>query len=254
MFKRFKVAALAAVVVLAAGCGAVMQQVPQDPTDVLGFRALDGGAPAPFHGPLARQLGLTADQQAQIKAILAQHRPPQPGQHLAELKALLTAETVDQAALKAWVEARKAQFQSHQSERLAVAGELRAVLTDDQRAKLLAQLAKDPPAGHPHLEAFKARMRQHLVGDLGLTAGQQAQLDALHTQLEALRDPARGKAMREAIAAFVQSGDQAALGAAMQGQLDGRFPVDAVIAFAASLDQGQRTKLVERLGRFHPGK
>jgi hypothetical protein len=62
--------------------------------------------------------------------------------------------------------------------------------------------------------------------------------------------------MREAVAAFVQSGDQAALGTAMRAQLDGKFPVDQLIAFAASLDKAQRTKLVEKaetLARFHHG-
>jgi Spy/CpxP family protein refolding chaperone len=264
MLKRFKLVALAAVAVVSmAGCGAVMHQAAAEASDPLGFRALQTGeAPGPFggpfHGRMARQLGLTDAQQAQIKAILEQHKPPQAdGQaHLAELKALVLADTVDPAALKALADQRKAEFQSHQAERLAVAGELRAVLTDDQRTKLLALLAKDPPPFKAHLDAFRARIHERLAADLGLSADQQAALTALDEQAKAMPDPARGKAMREAVAAFVQSGDQAALGTAMRAQLDGKSPVDQLIAFAASLDKAQRTKLVEKaetLARFHHG-
>jgi Spy/CpxP family protein refolding chaperone len=260
MLKRFKWVALAATVALMAGCGAIMHQAAAgDPTEVLGFRTLEAGDAAPFHGPFARKLGLTAAQQDQIKAILEKHRPPQAQreQKLAELKALLLAPSVDQEAVKAWAAARKADFQAHQADRLAAAGELRAVLTDDQRTQLQALLAEDPPPFQQHLEGLKARLRQHMVGDLGLTAAQQTALDALHAKLEALHDPARRKAVHQAIAAFVQSGDQAALGAAMKAQFDGRLPVDDMIAFAASLDQAQRARLVGRLeglARFHhPG-
>ncbi|MDB5100458.1 MAG: hypothetical protein JWM80_4879 [Cyanobacteria bacterium RYN_339] len=257
MLERIKWVALAVAAVAMAGCGAVMQQAAAESTDVLGFRAMQGGNPGfgggPFHGQIARQLGLTSAQKDQIKAILEKHKPPADHkEELAALKGLLLADTVDQDALKAWAAARKADFQGHQADRLAVAGELRAVLTDDQRTQLLTLLAKQPPPPKAQMDGFRAKMHEHLVAELALTADQQTALTALEEQGKALHDPARGKAMRDAVAAFVQSGDQAALGTAMSAQLDGRLPVDQIVAFAASLDKGQRSRLVDKLEHLRP--
>lgn len=242
------------VALAAAGCGeargvAIQQQALSmmvNPDEALSA----GGAGMP--GGLAKQLGLTADQQAKFKAIASAHKAKlqneDHAQQLARLKALVLAPTVDTAALEAMFQQHLDQLKASSPERLAMLTELRAVLTDAQRQQLADVLSKPMPAfGGGAFQAMHEKMAAHFLADLELTADQRAKLDALKAKGQALHD---GNDLRTVFAAFVTNGDGAALEAAFEAKL-AQAPVDDACQWLASLSQAQRTTLVGKLEAMH---
>lgn len=258
--------ALGAAVALAAGCGAVVRDAVarEEAVGVVGGYALAGGdasALAP-HGPipglrpglaLSSKLGLTGEQKERARAIAAKYRgdlrPPNLAASRRELAGLALAPTVDKARLAAFVRARAAELEAQRPARLAMAAELRGVLTPDQRETLAGLLEAGEPQVVAHLEALKGKVLAHATPRLGLTAAQLATIDALHDRAEALRRDPRHEAARRGVAAFVRTGDVAALDAAVP-PLAQVLPVAELVEVAASLDQRQRQQIAAHARRF----
>jgi hypothetical protein len=256
MNKALKLAALAAAIVTlsaAAGCGAAVgsSDVASRAMGALSAETMGMEGSTTPHADFATKLGLSAEQKASFKAILAKFKqaakPADMAMRLASVQGLLLADTIDTSALKAWVQDFKAHMLGTSDSRLALALELRGVLSDAQRTQLATLLSQAPPAPPAFMRAFKDHLAQAAIKDLGLTAVQQTGFTALQAKLAALHDPANHQAMRLAVANFVTSGDQVAFGSAIEQNVENRLPVDDAIAFVASLDKGQRTKLVDKL-------
>ncbi|MEB3223744.1 MAG: Spy/CpxP family protein refolding chaperone [Candidatus Sericytochromatia bacterium] len=222
------------------------------------------------HGPRGEQrmfagLDLTADQQAQLKAIAEKHHPAKPAADDAaqperrgqKLQAILTAATLDVEALKAALAAPPPAKPPHAESPTARLVEMRAVLTADQVAKLVARLEARPKReARPERPADAARpdhaeLLAELATKLSLTAEQQAALQAFHAAMEANRpdrDEAARKAKHEAhqaaMLAFWRTGDATQLEALKPERAERpAFPVDALVTLATSLTAEQRQQL-----------
>lgn len=223
-----------------------------------GARGLGGG---PL-GHLSADLGLDAGQKARLKALMQEVRQgagpgAQMGARRAELKALLGAPQVDAAALSAWLEAREAEALQRLPGRIALAGKMREVLTEAQRAKLAAKLEAGPAqaSGGGAFAGIRKAMRDRMVAMIAPNAAQSGAIQALSAKLDALQAQGAG-AGRQAIAAFVRSGQAAPLEAAFRAQVAGRLPRAELVAVATSLDANQRGKLLaamDRLAARHHG-
>jgi hypothetical protein len=139
--------------------------------------------------------------------------------------------------------------------------EMRAVLTPDQRAKLVKSLnaarpdgkqaGKDDAKANNRFEGKRKAMRDKLTAELKLTPAQQSAFDALQAKVMASHaDPANRQAGRQAFARFVETGDAAAFQATMKAQHQGKLPINELVAVAESLTQAQRQKLLPKLERF----
>lgn len=271
--------ALAAATVLVAGCGSGLMgaargdnaAMSQYDASAVGDASGSVGVPhrakggmrghrgMPMIGMLAQRLELSADQKTKLQAIFESYQgklAPADGQAKhARLKELLSAPSVDGAALKSFLTEQHDAMAAKVDTFLALAGELRVVLTDAQREKLAAF------AEHAHQKgrfgmpgmAGSAPFPLRALRGLQLDATQSAAVDALKAKLEASRQQRDPKAMRDAFAAFVRTGDAAAFKAILQAQRP-TPPVDEVVALAVSLDSTQRQSLLDKFGRHHPGK
>lgn len=230
------------------------QSLGMPPTGMPGFHGMHGSVHQ-FLRRGAQKLGLTEDQKGELRKI-AQARSGDRAQHRAEfekyraeLKTLLTADRVDEAALRGFIDARKKDAAAHVATIVDTASDMRAVLTDKQRADLVALMNDDTVkrdfAGKrmrfegrykPRLEEFRK--------SLNLSAEQSAALDAVKQKLIAQRESAR-PAMKQALGSFMQTGDKAALSKALLDGLTGRVPTDELVKVAAVLDKGQRVRIVE---------
>jgi Spy/CpxP family protein refolding chaperone len=207
--------------------------------------------------PGLQQLNLTDAQKSQLKAIAQKYRPQaKQGNMKAEreqLKAIVLADQVDGAKLKSFLQARAAEMQAKAPQRAAMLGEMRAVLTDAQRAQLVKAMDQQqaPKAkANANWQGKRKAMGDRMLADLNLTATQKAKVDALQAKMQALRTSQPGANAKSALKAFIQTGDQAAFQASMQANRPGQLPVDEIVAVATSLDKAQREKLVAKLGRF----
>lgn len=264
MFKRvklFAVAALAAVTVSACAAGPMRNAAQTEVMSFMdpGYQTLAvGESPAQFPRRMAAKLNLTADQQADLRAIAQKYRGSMHTEvmaHRQALKGLLVAPKVDAVALKAFINGRVAAFEAKAPAQHAMLSEMRAVLTPKQR-ETLATMLEQPvePEARDHFDGLRRKMRTQMVANLGLTAPQQQALNALATKVDALRDQGPREEAKAAFARFVRTGDLAALQAARKGKLAASLPIDELVAVAASLTQTQRTQLVskvETLARLH---
>lgn len=218
-----------------------------------------------FFGPMAKDLNLTDAQKAQMKAIAQKHRGADKSgdrkAHRDQLRALLSAPKVDGAALRNFLNARAAEMEANTGHRAAMMTEMRAVLTAEQRAKLVKSLNAARPDGKQagkggakdgaRFEGKRKAMRDKLTAELKLTPAQQSAFDALQEKVMANHaDPANRQAGRQAFARFVETGDAAAFQATMKAQRQGKLPVNELVAVAESLTQAQRQKLLPKLERF----
>lgn len=246
---------MAAAIAGLTGCG----QLPSLMADlaaanVAGTRSLDGkldagattavacgAASVGFMPLLDADLGLTEEQQAKLKAL--QPDAPQlvtakaPGAPDAVRKAFL-ADPLDVAALRAALEAQQADrvdLPQAGPTKLLVA--MREILTEEQRAKLVAKLQAQPAP--TLIKAVRPKI------DLKLDATQQAALDAVLAKLEppAPPDPRAG------MIAFWQSGDTSGLEAPKPPAL----PVDEIVQLAQLLDVEDRKALLEQALPFGGG-
>lgn len=254
---------LAAVALLAAGCGA---SPSADGEGSLGVRLATAGSQAKsafssalggqgrHHGPRLPFPGITlsAEQQAQLQALHAASKPPsrpaRPPQ--GAVKAALSAEPFDAAALRAAL-TPPARPAFDNAARLTA---WRDILTPAQRLASAAKL-REP---QPEREARPARPRPDftakLATDLTLTEMQQTQLKALVTQMAANKPAKPPAGRREAMAKFLETGDASALPSRPERQGP---PIDAIVDFVSSLDATQRAALAKQpffsFGRRGPG-
>lgn len=194
---------------------------------------------------------LTAEQQTQMQALLQQYKPAAPAEGDQEarhaerqakaeaLKAALTAESFDAAALEAALAPPSDVEPPQRDSQLLV--EARAILTEEQRAAAIAKL-QEAPADRPERE--KPDMTAKLAEKLSLTEAQQAALAAVEAARPA-HDPA---AKHQAMITFLETGDASALAA----EAPPAPPVAAIVAFVGTLDATQRAQLAE--GPFLGGK
>lgn len=197
--------------------------------------------------PFLTPAHLTADQRNAILALLQQQPTPNEStlaQQDAQWKALMSAPTLDTAALKAFLQARASEAQTQQQQAMALLGKVRDVLTDQQRSavaagirQVLAQAkqAPQPPQAMPSPEESPPP-----GPDLNLTADQQALFEAATPS----PNPSAGEASLQALATFMGGGDLQAFAAANAPDPNADKRLDALIKAYASLSQQQRTTLV----------
>lgn len=203
--------------------------------------------------PGLKQLNLTDAQKSQLKAIAQKYRPQAKGSDFKaereQLKAIVLADQVDGAKLKSFLQARAAKMEAKAPQRAAMLGEMRAVLTDAQRAQLVKALDQHP-APKANWQGKRHGMGDRMVADLNLTAAQKAKFDALQAKMQSMHAGQPGK---EALKAFIQTGDQSAFQASMKANMEGKLPVDEIVDLATSLDKAQREKLVAKFNHFGGG-
>lgn len=204
--------------------------------------------------PGLQQLNLSDAQKSQLKAIARKYRAQaQVGDRKAEreqLKAIVLADQVDGAKLKSFLQARAAEMESKAPQRAAMLGEMRAVLTDAQRAQLVKALDQHSPRAKGNWAGKRKGMGDRMVADLNLNADQKAKFDALKAKMKSLRAGQPGVKGKDALKAFIQTGNQSAFQASMQANREGKLPVDEIVALATSLDKAQREKLVAKFDHF----
>lgn len=224
----------------------------------------DHGGMMGFMGPLAKDLKLTDAQKAQMKAIAQKYRTQGGVDRKAQrqqLKTLLSAPKVDGNALRAFLNARIQEMDAQGAKRAAMMTEMRAVLTNDQRAQLLKSLNTErPQQARPNqntpnkAHGQRGEFGERMVKDLNLNANQKAAFNALQAKWNANAGaPANRQAHRQALAKFIETGDATAFQATMKGTMAGKLPVNELVAFAESLDQAQRQKVLNKLERFGMG-
>ncbi|MDB5099084.1 MAG: Heavy-metal resistance [Cyanobacteria bacterium RYN_339] len=219
-----------------AGCGGTLARVSANDQ-----MAPTSAAAAPHHGRhggagMVQQLGLTAEQQASLKALMEKARTSAgaPDATARErFHALWTAPSVDAAALKALIQEQQAAGAKARDARVASLVEARNILTAEQRAKVADLIEARTGKARPE----RANHRPHAQPASTLTAEQQAQLKALGEKRRA------GGQRMQAFVAFARTGDAAALGAAMASP----DLADDLVALAGSLSVEQRTQLERRV-------
>lgn len=246
----FTLAAGLGLAVVLSSCG---QAGPTTPGGGAGATPSQDGQPKPkrLGGALSlfADLDLTDAQRAQLLAIAEKYRAQWPAAPMDRIRALLTAETVDAAALREALTAPPAA-----DPRLpllsAMLVEARAVLTDAQRTTLVQQLqAVTIPATTPKpapTEAERAAWLEVATKRLSLNEEQKA---AFSTYLEQQRAtgadqpaPVDQSARRDAMVRFFQTGEATALNA-LEPSPAPPVAVDALIELATKLNQTQRQAL-----------
>ncbi len=251
--------ALGVAIVAAAGCTSVVRDAAarNEAVGVVGGYGLMN-AEGPLMGArpglaLASKLGLSQEQKARAEAIIAKYRGElHPANFPAlrdELLAIGLAPEVDRAKLTAYIQARAAEFETKKPVRLAMAAELRGVLTPAQRETLAGLLESGRPEFMARLDGMRDKMRAHATSRFGLNAAQLAKIDALHAKVDALRTDPRHDALRLAAASFVRTGDVGTLAQALPG-VSQVLPVSEIVEVAASLDQPQRERIAAQAKHF----
>lgn len=222
------------------GCGVAQPEVtPQQPLNVQHLR----------HGMKARlaALDLNDEQKAKIKAIVRKYACDETSPDHAKkqaLKAILVKADFDADAFTTAYQDLLDNRENRVARRVAMIAEMRDVLTDEQRAKMAKHMRhKAEKTGHHHKKHHGklAKLSKHL----NLT---DAQKDAFKKVKEALKEgrearQARRAARHQAMAAFAETGDQAALTTALLA-IKPNVPVAAIANALGSLDLEQRQKLV----------
>jgi Spy/CpxP family protein refolding chaperone len=209
---------MALTALLLGGCGAdVANTVSALQVSRAGSAAVPPQAGERGPGPGMRPVGmpfaqvtLTDEQKAQLKAIADKYKPAAPPAN--DLRQLLTADTVDETALRSALQAGAAEHKTRQEQELAMRAEIRAIFTDAQRAEIVANLqaAPEPPARPDQappadMEAKHAEREAAMATKLGLNDEQKAAVAALKPPAPPSKpDPAAHKA---AEIAFWQTGD-----------------------------------------------
>jgi Spy/CpxP family protein refolding chaperone len=227
-----------------AGCGKAMpvaNQVGAPPQTAESFSVQHGGRTARMFAGL----NLTAEQKQQIKDIIVQAHKDRKADKGA-LKELITAKTVDRDALTAAIEAKLAKHDEMIDRKVKTVSAIREVLTPTQRQTFAKNLTSKGKAKSAEDRQKRYRAKLDRIADrLKMTDVQKAKfeavLDAYATGSEARHE--RWAAKKAAMAEFMVSGDEAALKTALQaGKPD--VPVAAIVDAVASLDQGQRQRMM----------
>ncbi|HEY9764923.1 MAG TPA: Spy/CpxP family protein refolding chaperone [Chroococcales cyanobacterium] len=203
-----------------------------------------------MHKKIMKDLGISEAQLAQMKAVKKQHREkflPNAPEVKKELKDLVLAPIIDATALTKFLDQLHEGMEAKLTLVGDLAGEMRAVLTQEQRDKLIGILSdKNLPA---KMAKMHLKMLDRLVEGITLTTAQQNAFDALKVKAQAIHSEARMEAWIAAKADFLKTGDKAALVAKIE-TLKQEPPIDEVVLFLQSLDQTQRSTLVEKVEKW----
>jgi len=242
---------------LMAGCGVAapggQQGAPVAPTaQSLTIQHMHHGMGRAF-----ADLDLTDKQREAIKAIRKEYRCGATKTEAAEaVKAALLAPTVDKAALAAAITAKVADRGTKVDRKVTMLGAIRDVLTEEQRAKFGAKMTKAGDDGKDSKDGRRqgrmARKFDRMVKDLNLTDEQRQAFMAVRDAFKANREAMKANAAtaHEAVATFMKDGDAAALRTALMG-IKPNLPITEMVNAAASLDQEQRQKLVDKMAKHH---
>lgn len=190
-------------------------------------------------------INLSADQQTQIQALVSASQPQPPSADApaapADLQALLTASTLDEAAVRAALSTDAGAGPMPGGNQADVLKSVYDLLTDDQRLALAAAIRQDADA-QPPMGAQPGAPALAVPDDLTLTDDQQAALEAFNAALaEQSSAQAGGPVSQADLAAYFETGDATALSA--MSPAPRAFPVDELLALAVSLSADQRAEL-----------
>jgi Spy/CpxP family protein refolding chaperone len=254
---------------VASACAApLMQSSGRAPWSVQDAQGETGAAARSPFGTmrLLGQLDLSAQQKATIRDLLKAARQPHGGtwrQTMQDLRADLLAPTVDANQLETRLQHLQAKRGDQRDKFVTLAGEIRNVLTPEQRERLATLPQPKPHWFQRFAGKFADKPFDHMLAGLTLTGPQRAAVDNLKAAMGRQRETmtAHRQAMHEAFAAFARSGDSAALTLALQANAP-HPPFHEIAQMAAALDQSQRQQIANRLremrqrwqGRHHGGQ
>ncbi len=225
---------------LTVGCGATGIPATHPTPPELGSVTTTMAAPFQIQAKGSHvDLNLTPEQEGALKAIgkrpLVKATVDMIGDRLAQIRKMLAADTLDVATLKKQLQADRESFRTHLADIAATLSEVRAIFTPEQRTIIAAY---KPPAA----KGGRALMGSAIAKKLHLTPEQV-------TAFEALEPTAADATLFPAIQAFMVSGDQNALIAALQASLDKLPSPEAITTALASLTSEQRQALIRAVGR-----
>lgn len=199
------------------------------------------------HARIMSQLDLDDTQKAELKLIRSKimglFNKEEMKANWQSLQALMNAPMIDTAAVKAFMATMDAERMSKVDAMAALAGEMRDVLSVEQRNKLISLMSEKPEA-RAEAQAITT-FRTDTINALNLGTSQQDTLSALQAKMEASQDVKRD-ARHKAFLQFMIDGNQLALAESMKRSI-GHEEVDASIQWLGSLSQDQRKILVDKL-------
>lgn len=251
--------ALTAASIQLSGCGKTPSQ-PQappitQPADQPNARTLADQASDELrqrHQAMVAQLNLTDAQKAQLRAIKARYRDPAGKQamkdKLQHLGTQVSAATVDQEAIEQTFDELIAAFRAKAPRVATMAGEIRDVLTAEQRQRASSLISEN-------MDDFKAlmdRMRDEgitaISANLNLTTEQNTALQALK-RLDETIDEAAFDRLSAAFTTFLGNGNQESLRSGIESAITDA-KVEASVDWIASLNQTQRQQLVTNMTAY----
>lgn len=236
---------LALGIALSAGCAQAPSLAPraQAPVAVQDVRSMEA-----HHQKIIQTLGLTQAQLAQLKSIKQNYKAKLMDENKDELKQefkdLFLAKDVDEVAFKNFLVERKDAWNQKLPIIANQLSEMRAVLTEEQRNKLV-ELLNAMDFGKIH-QKKQEKIMGKLLKDLNLTTAQEEALDALKDKIDAAHTPEKIAAMKSALIAFIQTGNENDLVSTISEHMS-EAPIDQVVTFVGSLTQEQRTTILSRV-------
>ncbi|MNL18432.1 hypothetical protein D3C87_1395760 [compost metagenome] len=199
------------------------------------------------HARIMSQLNLDDTQKAELKLIRAKVKAlfdkAEMSAKWQNMQALLNAPTLDANALKAFIASMDAEHKGKIDAMAALAGEMRDVLSEDQRDKLVSLLSAEQ--GDTMASQAISTFRANTINALNLSTTQQDAFTALQATMEAQHDVKRD-AKRKAFIQFIMDGNQVALAESLK-RASGHDNVDSAIQWLGTLSQDQRKVLMDRL-------
>ena len=195
-------------------------------------------------------LNLTATQKEEIKAIKAKYRPQFKNLGIKaewqKIKSILLAPTVNQTALRTESDTMQGIRRAMVPILVAEAGDVRNVLTPDQRNKAIAFIQNMKTA---RMQRAHERLMIKMTSNLNLTPAQTQQLTDIRNKIKTLvaQDT---QTLKQAKIQFLQTGDQTALTNTLDSMI-GQGPRDEGLAWVSSLNQNQRQLLVNKIDEVH---
>lgn len=263
--KRFERALLAAAIaagsIQVAGCGVVPSspapplaraEAAQEPVS-LGILQADAMAEIKEqHERAMAALGLSETQLAQLKAIKVRYHGLFPRGEmkatLKQLKALMEAPELNQDAAMASIEGLLAACKARIPVFAMKLGEIRDVLTPEQRSKLSNLLIVNQDEMLELMNDWREKGFAAMTKGLELNQSQAAGLEVVKAA-DKEKDEARHTVALQAVAKFMTDGDQLSLKGALASAVGANAGKES-IAWAATLSQDQRELLVANTGKY----
>ena len=200
------------------------------------------------HQKIIKTIGLTQGQIDQLKAIKQNYKEKLMDENKAELeqqfKDLFLAKDVDETAFKNFIVERKDAWNQKLPIIANQLSEMRSVLSDEQRSKLV-ELLKAMDFGKIH-QKKKEKIMGKILKDLNLTSAQEEALDALKDKIDAAHTPQKLAVMKSALVAFIETGNENDLVSTISEHMS-EAPVDEIVTFVGSLTQEQRITILSRM-------